>query len=463
MKNILLTILILIFAVEGSAQEIVGQWNGFLKLPGNELQVVFNVVKDAQGGYSSTMDSPDQGVNGIPVTKTSFIDNVIIFEINAMSLKYTGTLEGKEIFGTFSQGGQEFSLNLDRTKVKKAELHRPQEPKAPFPYSSEDVKFTNSKDKVTLAGTLTLPEGKGKFPVVVLITGSGPQNRDEEIMGHKPFWVIADYLTRNGIAVLRYDDRGIGQSTGNFDEANSADFSNDVEAAVEYLKTRKDIHRSQIGLIGHSEGGMIAPMVSIRNKDVAFMVLLAGTGVKGSEILLSQQRTIFKASGLKDDEIKKRTSTTAALFDIISTSESNHLDRDLSDYIEKLVALQGGEAQDMSTREYIEMQLQEISTPWMCYFIKHDPAEVLSKVKIPVLALNGGKDIQVQADLNLPAIQKALASAGNKKVAIKEYPNLNHLFQESKTGFPDEYFKIEQTFSPEVLKDMTTWIKLQVK
>lgn len=463
MKNILLTIFTILVGLQVNAQDILGQWNGILKLPGTELHVVFNVSKNDQGGFTSTMDSPDQGVNGIPVTITTFVDNVVTFEITAMSVKYTGTIEGQEIFGTFSQGGHEFSLNLDRKKVKTADLKRPQEPKAPFPYNSEEVKFTNTKDKVTLAGTLTLPEGKGKFPVVVLISGSGPQDRNEEIMGHKPFLVIADYLTRNGIAVLRYDDRGIAESTGNFDESNSENFSNDVQAAVEYLKTRKDIQKSHIGLIGHSEGGMIAPMVASQNKDVAFIVLLAGTGVKGSEILLSQQRTVFKASGATDEEIEKRISTTKALFDIISTSESNHLDRDLNDYVEKIVAIQGGEAQDMGTREYIEMQLQEISTPWMCYFIKHDPAAVLSKVKVPVLALNGAKDMQVQAKLNLPAIQKALAAGGNKKVTIKEYPNLNHLFQESKTGFPEEYFKIEQTFSPEVLKDITDWIKIQVK
>lgn len=463
MKNILLTIITIFFAFEGSAQEVTGQWNGVLKVPGIELPIVFHVSKDANGNFSSTMDSPDQGANGIPVTKTIFKDGAITFELTPMHVIYNGKLEGEEIFGTFSQGGQEFSLNLSRKEVAKTKLNRPQEPKAPFEYEVEEVKFSNSKDNVTLAGTLTLPKGKGKFPVVVLISGSGPQNRDEEVMGHKPFLVIADYLTRNGIAVLRYDDRGIGESTGDFHKGTSADFANDVEAAVAYLKTRKDIQKSHIGLIGHSEGGMIAPMVAARNKDVGFIVLLAGTGVKGSEILLSQQRTIFKASGVSDDEIEQRISTTSDLFDIISKSQSNHLDRELNDYIEKLVALEGGEKQDASTREYIEMQLQEISTPWMTYFIKHDPAPVLAKVKVPVLALNGGKDIQVQADLNLPAIKKALMAGENKKVTIKEYPNLNHLFQEATTGFPDEYFKIEQTFSPEVLKDMSDWIKIQVK
>ncbi len=463
MKNILLTLVALLFGLQITAQEIVGQWNGVLQLPGADLHVVFHVSKNDVGGYTSTMDSPDQGVKGIPVTATTFVNNVITFELTPMKISYKGTIEKEEIFGTFSQGGHEFSLNLDRKEVAKVSLNRPQEPKAPFPYNSEEVRFTNIKDSVTLAGTLTIPQGKGKFPVVVLITGSGPQNRDEEIMGHKPFLVIADYLTRNGIAVLRYDDRGIGESTGKFSEANSFDFSNDVEAAVEYLKTRKDIQKSQIGLIGHSEGGLIAPMVAARNKDVSYIVLLAGSGVKGSEILLSQQKTMFKASGLSDEETNQRISTSSALFDIISNSESNHLDRDLNDYIEKLIALQGGETQDQSTKEYIEMQLQEISTPWMSYFIKHDPAPILKKVKVPVLAVNGGKDIQVQPKLNLPAIQKALTVGGNKKVTIKEYPNLNHLFQESTTGFPDEYFKIEQTFSPIVLKDMIDWIKLQVK
>lgn len=463
MKKIYFIILTVFFALHLNAQEIVGQWNGILQLPGASLHVVFHVSKDVQGKFTSTMDSPDQGVNGIPVTTTTFADNAITFEITPMKVLYKGTLEGQEIFGTFSQSGHEFSLNLDRKKSETVVLNRPQEPKAPFPYNSEEVKFTNTKDKVTLAGTLTIPQGKGKFPVVVLISGSGPQDRNEEIMGHKPFLLISDYLTRNGIAVLRYDERGIGESTGNFDDANSIDLSNDVEAALEYLKTRKDIQKSQIGLIGHSEGGMIAPLIAARNKDVAFIVMLAGPGVKGSEILLSQQKAMLKASGLSDQEATQRISTTKALFEIISNSESNHLDRDLNEYIEKIIALRGGEAQDMGAREYIEMQLQEISTPWMCYFIKHDPAPVLSKVKVPVLALNGSKDIQVQADLNLPAIKKALASGGNKKVTIKEYPNLNHLFQEAKTGFPDEYFKIEQTFSPEVLKDMSEWIKIQVK
>ena len=286
MKNILLIILSIFLGMQVSAQDILGQWTGVLQLPGNELHVVFNVSKNNQGQFITTMDSPDQGVNGIPVTNTTFVNNVVNFEITGMSLKYIGTLDGQEIFGTFSQSGHEFSLNLDRKKVANVLLKRPQEPKPPFPYKMEEVKFTNTIDNVTLAGTLTIPEGKGKFPVVVLISGSGAHNRDEEILGHKPFLVIADHLTKNGIAVLRYDDRGTAESTGNFDEANSEDFSKDVEAAIEYLKTRKDIQKSQIGLIGHSEGGLIAPLVAARNKDVSYLISLAGPGVTGAEILL---------------------------------------------------------------------------------------------------------------------------------------------------------------------------------
>ena len=218
MKNILLTTVTLFLGLQVSAQEIVGQWNGVLQLAGTDLHVVFHVTKNDSGIYQSTMDSPDQGVKGIPVTTTTFVDKVISFEIAPMKISYIGTIEKEEIFGTFTQGGHEFSLNLDRKEVATVALNRPQEPKAPFPYISEEVKFTNAVDKVTLAGTLTIPEGKGKFPVVVLISGSGPQNRDEEVMGHKPFFVIADYLTRNGIAVLRYDDRGVAESTGNFEK-----------------------------------------------------------------------------------------------------------------------------------------------------------------------------------------------------------------------------------------------------
>jgi len=266
-------------------QEITGEWNGVLNIQGTQLRVVFN-IKKTDSGYISTMDSPDQGAKDIPVATTTFEDPILKIKATAIGATYNGKLADGIITGTFVQRGMSLPLILSRDKVEKQVLKRPQEPKAPFPYYSEEVVFKNDKADITLAGTLTLPKKEGKFPVVILITGSGPQDRNEELMGHKPFLVIADYFTKKGIAVLRYDDRGFGKSTGNFKTATSNDFALDVESAVAYLKTRKEIDKNKIGLIGHSEGGIIAPMVAAKSKDVDFIVLLAGTGIPGDELLL---------------------------------------------------------------------------------------------------------------------------------------------------------------------------------
>ena len=269
------------------------------------MRVVFNIVKTDKG-YSSTMDSPDQGAKGIPVTFTNFENSVLKIEISNAKIEYTGTLDKENNFiGNFKQGGQSFPMNLSKEKVEKEKFVRPQEPTKPYPYYSEDVIFENKKDKITLAGTLTLPTKEGNYPVVVLITGSGPQNRDEELLGHKPFLVLADYLTKNGIAVLRFDDRGIGESQGDFKTATSLDFASDVESAVNYLQTRKEINKKKIGLIGHSEGGIIAPMVAAKSKDIDFIVLLAGTGIPGGELMLLQKELIERASGANEADIQK--------------------------------------------------------------------------------------------------------------------------------------------------------------
>jgi hypothetical protein len=274
MKAILALLMMLTTTLFVNAQDITGQWNGVLQVQGMQLRVVFNVSK-TDNGYSSTMDSPDQGAKGIPVTNTSFENAKVRFEVANARIEYLGELKENKIVGTFKQGGQA--------------QKRPQEPTKPYPYYSEDVTFQNTKAGIALSGTLTLPKKEGVFPVAILISGSGPQNRDEELLGHKPFLVISHYLTRNGIGVLRYDDRGVAQSTGDFKTATSADFATDVESAMAYLKTRKEIHKRKIGLIGHSEGGIIAPMVASKNKDVSFMVLLAGTGIRGDKLLLLQQ------------------------------------------------------------------------------------------------------------------------------------------------------------------------------
>ena len=357
-------------------------------------------------------------------------------------------------------------MNLSKEIIEKEKLVRPQEPTKPYSYYSEDITFENKIAGISLAGTLTLPKKDGVFPVVILISGSGPQNRDEELLGHKPFLVLSDYLTKNGIAVLRYDDRGVGQSKGDFKTATSSDFATDVESAISYLKTRKEINKKKIGLIGHSEGGLIAPMVASKSKDVAFIVLLAGTGIQGDQILLLQQKLIGKASGISDVDLQKNEIANRKVFDIVNKSNNlDQLNNDLTTYIKQSLKDNPTEEKPagMSDDDFVKLQVKQITNPWMQYFIKYNPAPALEKVKCPVLAINGEKDLQVPPKENLEAIKKALTKGGNKKVTTKEFPNLNHLFQECETGLPDEYAKIEQTFSPTALTEILKWIQTQTK
>lgn len=465
MKKSIIFFLAIFTAFTSFAQDITGQWNGLLKVQGIQLRVVFNVSKSADG-YSSTMDSPDQGAKGIPVTKTSFENPNIHFEVANAGIVYDGVLKENEIEGTFKQGGQSFPMNLSKKVIEKPIVKRPQEPAQPYPYYSEEVSFTNSAANISLAGTLTLPAKEGNYPAVILISGSGPQNRDEELLGHKPFLIIADYLTRHGIAVLRYDDRGTAKSTGNFKTATSADFATDVKAAVAYLKTRKEINAKKIGLVGHSEGGLIAPMVAADSKDVAFIVLLAGPGMQGAPLLLLQQDLIAAASGASEADIKKSNATNKKVFDMVLTiPDTAQLKTAVTSIISEAVKndtavhLPAG----ISQEEYVARQVNQLTSPWMLYFLKYDPVPTLQKVKCPVLAINGEKDLQVPPKENLSLIKSALAKGGNKKATIKELPDLNHLLQECKTGSPDEYAEIEQTFSPAALDEIAKWIQIQVK
>ena len=464
--KILATILIFLVTV-GSAysQEITGQWNGVLKVQAMQLRIVFNITKSG-AGYSSTMDSPDQGAKGIPVTATTFENAKLKLEIPAARIEYTGELKEQVITGTFRQSGMEFPLTLSRNLVEKQETSRPQNPIKPYPYNAEDVTFHNSKANILLAGTLTFPKKAGKFPAVVLITGSGGQNRDEELMGHKPFLVLSDYLTRQGIAVLRVDDRGVGQSKGDLRTATTADFAADVESAIAYLRTRKEIDGGKIGLVGHSEGGIIAPMVASQPGKVDFIVLLAGTGIRGDKLLLLQQELVAKAAGTTDAEIQKTKDINIGAFDIVIKSASAEaakaaLKNYLAEAIKKIPA--DSKPKGISDEEFISMQLNQITSPWMYYFIKYDPAVALEKVRCPVLAINGEKDLQVPAKVNLTAIERALKKGGNKQVTTKELPGLNHLFQECKTGSPAEYAQIDQTFSPVAMEEVAKWILQQAK
>jgi hypothetical protein len=448
------------------AQNISGKWNGILKVQGTQLKLVFNITKTDKG-YSSTMDSPDQGAKGIPVTSTSYENSILKLEISSAGIQYEGTLDKENVFvGTFKQAGQSYPLNLTKEKVEKEKVIRPQEPTKPYPYYSEDVKFENKKDKIVLAGTLTLPEKDGSFPSVILISGSGPQNRDEELLGHKPFLVLADHLTKNGIAVLRFDDRGTAESTGNFKTATSLDFARDVEFAIKYLQTRKEINKNQIGLIGHSEGGIIAPMVAAESKDIKFIVLLAGTGIRGDQLLLLQQELIGKASGISDADLQKAKVINKGAFDIVlKSSNTDSLRIELTSYIKQAIKdnPESEKPAGISEDDYVKLQVNQLTSPWMKYFIKYNPAPILEKVKCPVLAINGEKDLQVPAKINLDTIKKALEKGGNENVTTKELSNLNHLFQECKTGSPSEYATIDQTFSPIALEETSNWILKQIK
>jgi alpha/beta superfamily hydrolase len=439
-------------------QEIIGQWNGVLKVPGAQLRVVFNISK-SENGFSSTMDSPDQGARGIPVTTTSFENSILKLQIPAASISYEGTLNKENmIVGNFTQGGQSIAMNMSRGIIEKKVVLRPQEPQAPYSYYTEEVTFENKTDKNILAGTLSLPQKEGHFPAVILITGSGPQNRDEELMGHKPFLVLADYLTKKGIAVLRFDDRGVAKSTGDFKTATTMDFAKDVQAGVDYLRSRKEIDKSKIGLIGHSEGGVIAPIVAGNSKDIDFIVLLAGTGIRGDKLMLLQKEKIERQMGVPESEIQKGQEIFKGAYDLVVVSSENNTN--LNTKINSYFKLQFG---DKMSEAQISGLTSQIASPWMVNFLKFDPSTALEKVKCPVLAINGEKDLQVPADVNINAIKNALAKGGNKKATAKIIPNLNHLFQECKTGSPDEYATIEQTFSPIALEEISKWILAQVK
>lgn len=345
--------------------------------------------------------------------------------------------------------------------LDKSTLKRPQTPAKPYPYYSEEVRFRNDSANVTLAGTLTLPSKEGSYQVVILISGSGPQNRDEEILQHKPFLVLADHLTRNGIGVLRYDDRGTGESTGDFKTSTSLDFSKDAESAVQFLKTRQDIDTTKIGLAGHSEGGLIAPMVAARSRDIAFVVLMAGPGMELKKALLLQDGLIAKAYGMSDANVKKLVGINEKAYDlVIQSTDLEKLKTDMTRFVndhiseipDKLITEQ------MTREQFAAARIEGLSSPWTQFMLKYDPEKTMEKVKCPVLAINGEKDMQVVPDENLAAISLALKKGGNSNVTIKKIPDLNHLFQECATGSPKEYQEIEQTFSPVALNEISRWI-----
>jgi len=462
MKQIIL-IIFLLFTSIAIATDVIGDWHGQLDIQSMKIRLSFHISKEGKK-YSSTMDSPDQGAMGIPTTDTSFDGKTLKIFIKNLGAEFSGVLEENSITGIFSQGGMKIPLALSQIEVAKdIQKPRPQEPIKPYPYKSEEVFFINKgADNIKLAGTLTLPQHSKNPPVVILISGSGPQNRDEEIkvFNHRPFLVWSDYLTRQGIAVLRYDDRGVGVSEGTQKDASSADYATDTQAAYNYLKTRADvIDTTKIGLMGHSEGGLIAPIVAATNKDIAFIIMLAGPGVDGAEVLLTQTKRAAELAGEDKANIKTNQEISSEAFAMVKREKDlNKLAMNLTRYLKQVRKEQPDLMEKELSDEDIVKQVKSLSSPWLSYFIRTDPADFLQNVKCPVLAINGSLDFQVIAEINLPAIKKALRNAHNKDVTIKELKGLNHLFQKASTGASSEYAKIEQTVSPAAMKLVSDWI-----
>lgn len=437
------------------AQSITGTWHGKLALPNGALTIVLHINHGEQGDYITTLDSPDQGATNIRTATTTFQDSTLTVEMPVINASFKGKLNpDNTITGIFTQG-LPLPLNLQKGELH----HRPQEPRPPFSYQTEEVSIRNEQDGITLAGTLTLPKTGSQFPAVVLVTGSGPQNRDEEIKGHKPFLVIADYLTRNGIAVLRCDDRGVASSQGNFANATNEDFAKDTEAALNYLRKRKEIDSRNIGVIGHSAGGTIAFMLAAKDKSIGFVVSLAGGAVRGDSIMLRQVESVFRTQGLTDSlwQVQKPIFRNRYTNILRQTNKTpTEIRKELYDDVEKTTP--PDKLKDPNLMRQISIEADFMTSPWYLQFMKYDPTEDLRKIKCPVLALNGEKDIQVDAVINLNTIQQEVTKNGNKSVTVKIYPGLNHLFQTCRTCSHLEYGDLEETINPEVLKDITEWI-----
>ena len=439
----------LLFVVLQSQAQIEGYWKGEIDLGTLKLEMAFNITA-IENGFSATLDVPAQGAFDFPVDETTFKDEHLQLTMSSMDASYLGTLKEGAIEGEFTQRGMTFPLNLTKAEKKEQKKARPQDPQPPFNYHIEEVTFVNEKEGNTLVGTLTIPKGEGPFPAMVLVSGSGQQDRDEELMNHRPFWVIADYCALHGIAVLRYDDRGIGGSTGEVENATSMDFSYDAEAAFDYLRNRKEINASKVGILGHSEGGVINFMVSARRPEVAFLISLAGPSVNGIEVLKEQQAAILRASGMSEEAIQFSGNANAQMFDIVEASN----DRVEADTLIRQLLKGWGYNEELT-----EQTVGQMTSAWMYFFLKYDPAEAIVKTKCPALLLNGSKDLQVIASQNLPGYEKIIAEYGKTNLTLRELPDLNHLFQHCETGSPNEYFEIEETISPEVLEMIVGFVK----
>lgn len=439
-----------------SAQEaFLGNWHGSISVQGASLRLVLHVT-EVDGKYQSTFDSPSQGAYGIPFRETVISGETITCKEPSMGIVYQAKLVDGMLQGEWMQGGAKMNLDMKKLSNAVAGPKRPQNPKGKIPYEVREVSI-EGPDGVTLAGTLTMPKGKGPFPAVVLVSGSGPQNRDCELMDHKPFWVLADHLTRKGIAVLRYDDRGVAASTGDFATATSADFADDTEAVFNFLRKQAGIDPSKTGIAGLSEGGMVGPMVAARNPDVAFVVMLAGPAVPGKELLLAQTEAVLTSAGAPKEQMQPVLALNEQLYDyVLAQPDAEAVANGLDTFVVQLIEESGGQVAGLGKAE-LKQAAEGLQSPWMYYFIHHDPKANLAALRSPVLALYGGKDVQVPAGLNSVALEAIFAESGVKHKVVT-FEHCNHLFQTAKTGAVSEYGQIEQTMEPKVMAEIASWI-----
>ena len=452
-------------AIAPGEESLAGAWEGKLNVSGAEVSLIVRITRNTDGTYAARLDVPIQGAMDIPVSKITSRDGMVRLEIAAIGGVFEGRLsaDGREITGEWRQNGLVLPLLLRRTDQTPV-LRRPQEPAKPYPYREEEVTFENRPAGINLAGTLTLPKSAGPFPAVILISGSGAQDRDEALAGHRPFLVLADYLTRQGVAVLRVDDRGVGGSAGDSLRATSSDFADDALAGVAYLKGRREIDTARIGLIGHSEGGLVAPLAATRSQDVAFIVLLAGPGLPGEQIIYLQTDLILRANGATAEQAARERELQRSIFAVVKEENdpapaAKRLREILAAYLDRLSP---EEKAELNEDAFIEGQIRAALSPWFRYFLTYDPRPALQRVSCPVLAINGEKDLQVPGRENLAAIEEALKAGRSKDFTVRSLPNLNHLFQTCITGSPVEYGTIEETISPLALQTIGDWLALRV-
>jgi len=431
-----------------------GTWQGAIETGNMRMRLQLHISHDQAGGLIASVDSLDQSIQGIPASRVSENGSDIKLELPAFDAEYTGTVNTAKnsIAGTWSQSGNTEKLDFSRSE-RILELRRPQNPEKPYPYKVEEVSFAAADGKANLAATLTLPQSNASFPAVLLLGGSGPNDRDETTAGHKTFLVLSDFLTRRGIAVLRYDKRGIAQSTGNYAAATLEDFAQDAESALAYLKSRKEVDAKRLGIIGHSEGGILGSLVATRSTDVSWLVLMGTPVTTGERTLLRQSELIARTGGLPEEQITRSLEFDRNAYAVVRGEKNPEaMEKRLNVLVE-----QSGLSQAMPPAA-LQAQIRVMSSPWFRDFLIYDPEPVLEKLQCPVLALSGDRDLQVDSTENVPLLRRVYEMSGNKDFTVVEIEGVNHLFQTAQSGSPALYGAIEETMAPSVLTAVGTWI-----